>query len=35
MVTVGLFAFITAWNEFIGALIFMSKETQFTVPVMR
>ena len=34
MVTVTLFAFITSWNEFIAALIFMSKETSFTVPVM-
>ena len=34
IVTVILFAFIMSWNEFIGALIFMSKETNFTVPVM-
>ena len=34
IVTVVLFAFIASWNEFIGALIFMSKETQFTVPIM-
>ena len=34
MVTVALFAFITSWNEFIAALIFMSTETSFTVPVM-
>ena len=34
MVTVVLFAFITSWNEFIGALIFMNKETQFTIPIM-
>jgi multiple sugar transport system permease protein len=34
MVTVALFAFITSWNEFIAALIFMSKETSYTVPVM-
>ena len=34
IVTVALFAFITSWNEFIAALIFMSKETSFTVPVM-
>jgi multiple sugar transport system permease protein len=34
IVTVILFAFIASWNEFIGALIFMSKETQFTVPIM-
>jgi multiple sugar transport system permease protein len=34
IVTVSLFAFITSWNEFIAALIFMNKETAFTVPIM-
>jgi multiple sugar transport system permease protein len=34
IVTLILFAFIASWNEFIGALIFMNKETQFTVPIM-
>lgn len=34
VVTVALFAFIMSWNEFIGALVFMSRETSFTVPVM-
>jgi multiple sugar transport system permease protein len=34
MVTVVLFAFIQSWNEFIAALIFMGKETHFTVPIM-
>ena len=34
MVTVALFAFITSWNEFLGALILMNKETAFTVPIM-
>lgn len=34
MVTVSLFAFITSWNEFLAALVFMSRETSFTVPVM-
>jgi multiple sugar transport system permease protein len=33
IVTVVLFAFITSWNEFLAALIFMNKETQFTVPI--
>jgi multiple sugar transport system permease protein len=33
-VTVALFAFIASWNEFLSALIFMSKETQFTMPIM-
>ena len=34
MVTVALFAFIASWNEFLAALIFMNKETSFTVPIM-
>ncbi len=34
LVTVVLFAFITSWNEFLAALILMSRETEFTVPVM-
>lgn len=34
IVTVVLFAFITSWNEFISALIFMNQETRFTVPIM-
>lgn len=34
VVTVALFAFIASWNEFLSALIFMSKETSFTVPIM-
>jgi multiple sugar transport system permease protein len=34
MVTVALFAFIMSWNEFIAALIFMSRESSFTIPVM-
>ena len=34
LVTVGLFAFINSWNEFLGALIFMNRETDFTVPIM-
>jgi multiple sugar transport system permease protein len=34
VVTLVLFAFITSWNEFIAALIFMGKETRFTVPIM-
>ena len=29
IVTVILFAFIASWNEFLGALIFMNRETQF------
>ena len=34
IVTVILFAFIASWNEFLGALIFMSRENNFTVPIM-
>jgi multiple sugar transport system permease protein len=34
MVTVALFAFIASWNEFLAALIFMNKETAFTVPIL-
>ena len=34
IVTLVLFAFITSWNEFIAALIFMGKETRFTIPIM-
>jgi len=34
MVTVALFAFVNSWNEFIAALIFMNKESTFTIPIM-
>lgn len=34
MVTVMLFTFINSWNEFLAALIFMSKESAFTMPIM-
>jgi multiple sugar transport system permease protein len=34
IVTVALFAFITSWNEFLAALIFMNKETAFTLPIL-
>jgi multiple sugar transport system permease protein len=34
IVTLVLFQFITSWNEFIAALIFMSDEERFTVPIM-
>jgi multiple sugar transport system permease protein len=34
LITVTLFAFITSWNEFLAALIFMNKETAFTIPIM-
>ena len=34
IVTVALFAFIAAWNEFLGALIFLTDSDKFTLPVM-
>ena len=34
IVTVALFAFITSWNEFLGALVMMSKSSSFTLPVI-
>jgi multiple sugar transport system permease protein len=33
-VTVALFAFFTAWNEFFAALIFLSDQDKYTLPVM-
>jgi multiple sugar transport system permease protein len=34
IVTVALFAFITSWNEFLGAIVLMSKADSFTLPVV-
>jgi len=34
IVTVALFAFITSWNEFLGALVMMSKSISFTLPLI-
>ena len=34
IVTVALFAFVTSWNEFLGALVMMSNEKSFTLPLM-
>jgi multiple sugar transport system permease protein len=34
VVTVGLFAFLTAWNEFLAPLIFLNDGTKYTLPVM-
>jgi multiple sugar transport system permease protein len=34
VVTVSLFAFITSWNEFLGALVMMSKQDAFTLPLI-
>ena len=33
MITVGLFAFLASWNEFIAPLIFLSDGAKFTLPV--
>lgn len=32
IITVSLFAFITSWNEFLGALVMMNKSNTFTLP---
>jgi multiple sugar transport system permease protein len=34
IVTVALFAFITSWNEFLGALVMMSRSESFTLPLI-
>ena len=34
IVTVVLFAFIMSWNEFLGALVIMSKGSSFTLPLI-
>lgn len=34
MVTVLIFTFLNAWNEFLAALIFLSDQDKFTLPVM-
>ena len=34
LVTVALFAFIMSWNEFLGALVMMSKGSSFTLPLV-
>lgn len=33
MVTVGMFAFLAAWNEFLTPLIFLTKGDSFTLPI--
>ncbi|HEU5475279.1 MAG TPA: carbohydrate ABC transporter permease [Actinophytocola sp.] len=33
MVTVALFSFLSAWNEFVAPLIFLTDGTKFTLPV--
>ncbi len=34
VVTVALFAFIMSWNEFLGALVMMSRSSRFTLPLI-
>lgn len=34
IVTVSLFAFITSWNELLGALVMMSRGSAFTLPII-
>jgi multiple sugar transport system permease protein len=33
MITVGLFAFLASWNEFIAPLIFLTQGSKYTLPV--
>ena len=32
--TVAMFAFLNSWNEFLAALIFLSDQNKFTLPIM-
>ena len=34
IITVAVYAFINAWNEFLAALIIMTQENKFTLPIM-
>jgi multiple sugar transport system permease protein len=34
IITVSLFAFITSWNELLGALVIMNKDSTFTLPLV-
>jgi multiple sugar transport system permease protein len=34
VITVSLFAFIQSWNEFLGALVMMSRQDAFTLPLI-
>ena len=34
IITVGVYAFLNSWNEFLAALIFMTKEERFTLPIL-
>lgn len=32
--SVGLFAFLNAWNEFLGALVLLTDQDRYTLPVL-
>jgi multiple sugar transport system permease protein len=34
IVTIALFAFLSAWNEFLAALVLMTDQSKFTLPIM-
>jgi multiple sugar transport system permease protein len=34
VITVAIYAFLNAWNEFLAALIIMTQESKFTLPIM-
>jgi multiple sugar transport system permease protein len=34
LVTVALFAFVMSWNEFLGALVMMNRDSSYTLPVI-
>lgn len=34
IITVAIYAFLNSWNEFLAALIFMSKQSNFTLPIL-
>ncbi len=34
IVTVAMFAFLASWNEFIAALIFLTDQSKFTLPIL-
>ncbi len=34
VITVAIFAFLAAWNEFLAALIFLTDQDSYTLPVL-
>jgi multiple sugar transport system permease protein len=34
VITVTLFAFVTSWNEFLGALVMMTRDSSLTLPLV-